>query len=333
MSPESKYVHIIQAAETAAREIRASRKVIPQNAPHLDRHLALHALQALWKHDLHKTRSIILRAPHWKIKESSNVAVLRRQVSAIVDAATTKIIEGEIDAIGSQHVDVPRRQILNKLLAMWRTKRVTPSHFEIVNEAQEPCDEETQFQLVREHWRSVFQHAGMNDARAQSVLLRYEPDVPWPSLTTRSTEEIEHVIKGCPDTSPGPDRLTFVMMRLCAATLAPWLRDMLLHLLRGEYLDGGFTDSMFAFIAKPVKDQRSSRWRKPEELRPLTLYNTCWKVLQKLVTYRLQQNLPQWISPQQYGFVQGRYIHNLACEVEHSSMVLGAHSPEASTTL
>eukprot|EP00971_Amphidinium_carterae_P345469 6486444-Amphidinium_carterae.2 len=257
MTPESKYLHIIQAAETAAREIRANRQTIPPNAPHLDRHLALHALQALWKHDLHKTRTIISRAPHWDIKERSNVASLRRRLSAIVEVATTKIIEGEIDAIGSQHTDVPRRQILNKLLAMWRTKRVTPSHHEIVDENKEQCDDDRQLELVREHWRAVFQHSGGNDVRAQTVLLRYKPNVPWPPLTTITDEDIMHVIKGCPDTAPGPDRLTFKMMRPCAKTLAPWLREMLLHFLRGGCIGGGFMDSMFAFIAKPVKDQRS----------------------------------------------------------------------------
>eukprot|EP00971_Amphidinium_carterae_P240661 4777645-Amphidinium_carterae.2 len=90
------------------------------------------------------------------------------------------------------------------------------------------------------------------------------------------------------------------MLKTNATLLAPWFHEMLLLVLKGQHLGAGFMDSMLVFIAKPVKDVRTTRWRECSELRPLTLYNTCWKVLQKLATYRLQHLLPSWISAQQY---------------------------------
>eukprot|EP00971_Amphidinium_carterae_P349014 6490794-Amphidinium_carterae.2 len=208
-----------------------------------------------------------------------------------------------------------------------------PSHFEVVDDDKNvPC-EDKQLELARIHWQKVFQSDGGNDERAQSVLLRYHPTVFWPPLTTISVDEVAETIAHCPDTALGPDRVTFQMLKSNATLLAPWLHEMLLLVLKGQHLRAGFMDSMLIFIAKPMKDVRATRWKECSELCLLTLYNTCWKVLQKLATYRLQNLLPSWISAQQYGFVKDRYIHDLAYDLEHSRMTVGAQHSEACTTL
>ena len=46
------------------------------------------------------------------------------------------------------------------------------------------------------------------------------------------------------------------------------------------------------------------------EFRPISLCYICYKVVSKIVTRRLRAFLDRLISPEQWGFVQGRYIHD-----------------------
>jgi len=58
-------------------------------------------------------------------------------------------------------------------------------------------------------------------------------------------------------------------------------------------------------IPKPGKDKKNIN-----NLRPITLLNTDYKILTKVLATRLKMGLPGIISQTQSGFLKGRSIHN-----------------------
>ncbi|CAA6674786.1 unnamed protein product [Spirodela intermedia] len=59
------------------------------------------------------------------------------------------------------------------------------------------------------------------------------------------------------------------------------------------------------------------------DFRPISLCNVCYKVVSKIVTRRLSSFLDRLISPEQCGFVKGRYIHDNIMLVHELAQSLG----------
>uniref|UniRef100_A0A8C5R981 Reverse transcriptase domain-containing protein n=1 Tax=Leptobrachium leishanense TaxID=445787 RepID=A0A8C5R981_9ANUR len=124
--------------------------------------------------------------------------------------------------------------------------------------------------------------------------------------------------------SPGPDGLTADYYKILKAQICPILTTM----FNDIYVSGNAIDSFNAshtiLIPKPGKpaDNMSS-------YRPISLLNTDYKLLTKILASSLQTFLPDLLIYHQLGFVHGR--HSVVGIRRAVAAVLGAHSASSGT--
>lgn len=132
-------------------------------------------------------------------------------------------------------------------------------------------------------------------------------------------EEVESVIKSmAKEKSPGPNG---------------WSVELFLHFFEqiGEEITEVVEESrMKGEIYSPFNATFISLIRKKEapesfeDFRPISLCNSIYKIIAKVITLRIKPILSRHISPEQFGFLNGRQIHEaigVAQEVLHSVKV------------
>ena len=115
-------------------------------------------------------------------------------------------------------------------------------------------------------------------------------------------DELHEVLKSFKgDKSSGPDRWT---MELFTHFFYPFKRDL-------QHINS-------TYIALIPKHCPSSNFA---DFRPISLCNLIYKVISKTIAGCMQSTLSRYISPEQYGFLQDRQIHDvvaIAQECMHS---------------
>lgn len=102
--------------------------------------------------------------------------------------------------------------------------------------------------------------------------------------------------------SPGPDGLSGEYYKLLRSDIVPLLTSLFNDIYQNGVHVKGFHEARLIVLPKPNKD--------PEEVgsyRPISLLNTDYKLLTKILSDRLQGFLPYLLTPTQLGFVQGRH--------------------------
>jgi exonuclease III len=121
-----------------------------------------------------------------------------------------------------------------------------------------------------------------------------------------------------PDKAPGPDGFTARFFQHCWAIIKSDLTKMIRRSQSNSKL-GGSTNS--AFLALIPKEKGASNFNR---FRPISLCNTSYKILTKIIANRLKTILPHIIPENQGGFIKGRHITDnilLVQEALHSSIL------------
>lgn len=119
-----------------------------------------------------------------------------------------------------------------------------------------------------------------------------------------------------PDKAPGPDGFTARFFQSCWSSIN---KDLLRMVRKSQSCSkiGGSTNS--AFLALLPKEKGASDFSR---FRPISLCNTSYKLITKIISIRLKNILPDIISENQGGFIKGRKILDnivLVQEAVHSS--------------
>jgi hypothetical protein len=119
-----------------------------------------------------------------------------------------------------------------------------------------------------------------------------------------SIEELGKALKELPNKkSPGTDGLTTEFYKFFWPDIKHIVFDSLIYAYNNNALSIEQKRGILTLIPKKDKDlRRLKNWR------PLTLLNTDYKILTKLLASRLQKVLPSVISFDQSGYLKGRYI-------------------------
>ena len=103
--------------------------------------------------------------------------------------------------------------------------------------------------------------------------------------------------------TPGCDGLTVEFYRYFWADIKSLVHDSFLYALQAGKLSTDQRRGIITLIPKKAKDIRLlMNWR------PISLLNTDYKILAKVLASRLQQALKEIISPDQTSYIKGRSI-------------------------
>jgi hypothetical protein len=119
-----------------------------------------------------------------------------------------------------------------------------------------------------------------------------------------------------PDKAPGPDGFTARFYTSCWPTIQKDLLRMVKKSQKCLKLGGSTNSSFLALIPKEKGANNFSRFR------PISLCNTGYKIITKIIANRLKNLLPGIILENQGGFIKGRHILDniiLVQEAIHSS--------------
>ena len=103
--------------------------------------------------------------------------------------------------------------------------------------------------------------------------------------------------------SPGPDGFTTNFYKFFWIDIKEMIFESFKYSLENNTLSNDQKRGVLNLLPKENKDLRHlANWR------PISLLQTDYKILTKALALRLQKVLPNIISPDQVGYIQGRYI-------------------------
>lgn len=116
-------------------------------------------------------------------------------------------------------------------------------------------------------------------------------------MTTTSQLELEKALLTFKnDKSPGNDGLSYEFYKQFWNILKQPLLDCFLYSFDKDELSNSQKQSLITLLEKPGKNQMHL-----ENWRPISLINFDYKILTKLLSYRIQKYLPKLIHPNQMG--------------------------------
>eukprot|EP00253_Pinus_taeda_P005327 PITA_05327 len=137
-------------------------------------------------------------------------------------------------------------------------------------------------------------------------------------LTSPATEEeITNIVWSMdPDKAPGPDGFSIHFYRICWEIIKFDLFRMIRGVLKKARMGGGTKSTFLALIPKETNPRSFDRYR------PISLCNSSYKIVAKLLANRIKPLLQKLISPAQGGFVKGRQLLDNVIQIQealHSS--------------
>ena len=121
-----------------------------------------------------------------------------------------------------------------------------------------------------------------------------------------------------PDKAPGPDGFSARFLQVCWPIVEKDLLKMVQKSQNAQKIGGSTNSAFLALIPKEKGANNFSRFR------PISLCNTGYKIITKVIANRLKLILPKIIPENQGGFIQGRQIvdnFTLVQEAIHSSLL------------
>eukprot|EP00253_Pinus_taeda_P002170 PITA_02170 len=117
-------------------------------------------------------------------------------------------------------------------------------------------------------------------------------------------EEVERIIKAMPrDKSPGPDGWTIELFSHFFDLIGDELIEVVEESRKKGEIYSPFNTTFIALIPKTENPVSF------DDFRPISLCNTIYKIIAKVIAVRLKPILSECISNEQFGFLDGRQIH------------------------
>jgi exonuclease III len=116
-------------------------------------------------------------------------------------------------------------------------------------------------------------------------------------------DELKETLKGCKDTSPGPDGISYSIYKEFWDIIGIYIVESWNHSLKTGKLPPSHKESVLTLLPKAGKDLREIKnWR------PITLTNCDAKIITKALAVRMSKVLEEIIDPTQTAYIPGRNV-------------------------
>lgn len=164
---------------------------------------------------------------------------------------------------------------------------------------------------IKEYYQDLYSNKSNENVKLEESSFLEQNEVKTISEESAESLDVEigltdcsYALKQLPNgKSPGSDGFTVEFYKFFWKSIKTQVFDSLKYALANGELSTEQKRGIITLIPKPDKDSRNIKnWR------PITLLNTDYKILTKLLAIRLQKCIKEIIHPDQTGYVKGRYI-------------------------
>jgi len=190
-----------------------------------------------------------------------------------------------------------------------------------IDEGREAKTFESLSALGQSHFQSLFADQGeatiVEVIKTTQCFHRYvEEEEAEQVMDPVTKEEVESVIKSmAKEKSPGPDGWTVEIFLHFFELIGEEITEVVEESIKNGEIYSPFNATFIALIPKKEAPETF------EDFRPISLCNSIYKIIAKVIALRIKPILSRHISPEQFGFLNGRQIHEaigVAQEVLHS---------------
>jgi hypothetical protein len=212
-------------------------------------------------------------------------------------------------------------------IALWRRATPRARFLYIKTDADQIIsDDNGMAHHICKHWKQVFQNTNTCDRHYEAMndIVQGIPAASGVSDEPFDIDEVEASLARH-DSAPGPDGLCYSAWRAAEAAGLHVLQRVANGMWAGGPPPDSFRKSFMVFL--PKVDSQAVR---PEELRPLALCDTDYKVVMGCLNHRLALHLPEYVDDRQRGFIKGRLGLDNVLLLEAAAMLAcrsGSKSP------
>ena len=326
----NEYQHVSELAaknsdilHEASRQVKLLISHTGVTSAHQELHFALKFFHACRSHDSYKMRCAAQAAP--RLRPFLGLSSPSREFHDYLGVVTREALafeKGQLeeDTTIEAEVKTRKQQILSKRMAAWSPKRRRIGLEAVIDsEGHLATSFEESAALLVEHWGPVFRAKPANRSWMRWLLTHARE--PLGGVIWRLSYDLffEITLK-VPRSAPGPDGVPFRALLAQPAMIEELWNIYATCADECEtgpgFLAPGFNHSLTAFLPKPSPDAAlTSTCRTPGNTRPITLSNTCAKVIAKALAKPLQYLVKKTCLHHQHGMIGGRQITDAVFKV------------------
>jgi len=177
----------------------------------------------------------------------------------------------------------------------------------LVDEGEELSTKESIMECIRKFYTKLYDRKEVSGSETDEGFFENCPKLNSINKTNVerdiTLDELKETLKGCKESSPGPDGITYRIYKEFWDIIGIYIVDSWNHSVKTGILPPSNKESALTLLPKNGKDLREIKnWR------PITLTNCDAKIITKALAVRMSKVLESIIDPSQTAYIPGRSV-------------------------